>query len=157
MVGDDGVALVEFTVFAPLLVVAGIYIMDFGLYLYNNMVLQNVAQAGAQWAITNRTYNSADIGVAAAQNNKTIPPITITVNSNYFCGCPSSSSPFVTQIASGACSSIGTPCSGSSSIANTAQGNYLTVTASATYPSWIAFGLFGSSNALSETSTVRIQ
>ena len=54
----NGAALVEFTIFAPLLVVTSIYTMDFGLLFYNKMEVQNAAQAGVDWAIANRIYNS---------------------------------------------------------------------------------------------------
>ena len=44
MVGDDGAALVEFTLFAPLLVVMSIYTMDFGLVFINRIEVQNAAR-----------------------------------------------------------------------------------------------------------------
>src|SRR4051812_3421382 len=70
--GIAGAAFVEFTLFAPMLVIASIYTMDFGLAFYYKMELQNVAQAGAQWAITNRVYNSSDIQTAG-QNATKLP------------------------------------------------------------------------------------
>src|SRR6516164_9812474 len=68
MVGEhaiEGAALVEFTIFAPLLVIMSLYTMDFGIYFLNGLEMQNAAQAGAQWAITNRIYNSSDVRAAA--------------------------------------------------------------------------------------------
>ena len=44
LVGEDGIAgsaLVEFSIFAPLLVVVSIYTMDFSLLFYRQMQVQN--------------------------------------------------------------------------------------------------------------------
>src|SRR6478752_6103638 len=69
MVGEGGIAgaaLIEFTLFAPLLVVMSIYTMDFGLLFYRQMQVQNAAQAGVDWAIANRpVVNDAAITAAA--------------------------------------------------------------------------------------------
>ena len=61
---EAGAALIEFTLFAPLLVVMSMYTMDFGLFFFRQMEVQNAAQAGVDWAIANRVYNSADISTA---------------------------------------------------------------------------------------------
>ena len=89
MVGEDGIAgaaLVEFTLFAPLLVVMSIYTMDFGLLFYNKMELQNAAQAGAQWAIANRVYNSCAIQIAAAERHE-LSGHHVQRLPKQFCGC----------------------------------------------------------------------
>jgi Flp pilus assembly protein TadG len=154
VVGEDaiaGAALVEFTIFAPLLVVMSIYTMDFGLYLFRNIEVQNAAQAGAQWAIANRGYNSS--GIATAAQNAT-NYTAVTVSSNKFCGCSvdSSGNLVVTTITPSAC----TP----NSTCNTTGlvGTYLNVTATHTaYQSYVPFGLVPSTYDLTGTSTVRIQ
>ena len=72
LVGEDGIAgtaLIEFTLFAPLLVVMSIYTMDFGLFFYRQMQVQNAAQAGVDWAIANHVFNAA--GITAAVTNAT--------------------------------------------------------------------------------------
>jgi Flp pilus assembly protein TadG len=51
MLGEDGAALVEATIIAPILVAMGVYTADFGLLFYNKMEMQNAAQAGAHWAV----------------------------------------------------------------------------------------------------------
>ena len=68
--GTEGAALVEATIFVPILVAMCVYTADFGLIFYNEMEVQNIAQAGAQWAMANRIYDSAAI-LAAAQNAQT--------------------------------------------------------------------------------------
>jgi Flp pilus assembly protein TadG len=148
--GEDGAALVEFTILAPMLVVASIYTMDFGLYFYNKMELQNAAQAGAQWAIANRVFNSADIATAT-KNATTFSASNITVTSVQFCGCPSTTG--VTQISTGACPG-GTTCADGST-----TGTYVTITATPTtaYHSFIPYGLIASTYDLTAQSTARIQ
>jgi Flp pilus assembly protein TadG len=154
MVGEDGIAgaaLIEFTIFGPLLVVMSIYTMDFGLLFYNKMEVQNAAQAGAQWAIANRIYNSSYIATAA-KNATNILASQITVSSNQFCGCPSTTG--VTQIATGACSGVATCGTG-----GPRAGNYVQVSANPTntYKSFIPYGLISSTYDLTAISTVRIQ
>src|SRR4051812_22720068 len=78
MVGEDGTsgsALVEFTIFAPVLVVASIYTADFGLYYLYQARVQNAAQAGAQYAILK----------AAPPPFSTINGITINSSTNIYC------------------------------------------------------------------------
>src|SRR5258706_16014222 len=112
MVGEEGIAgaaLVEFTVLAPMLVVMSIYTMDYGLLFYYKLELQNAAQAGAQWAMANRVYNSADIQIAAKNGAKSGFSSTsnekLNVTSTQFCGCSEDSdgNPIVTQLCAGAC------------------------------------------------------
>jgi hypothetical protein len=96
LVGEDGIAgsaLIEFTLLAPLLVVASIYTTDFGLYLCRNMQVQNAAQAGVDWAIANRIFNDAAIRAAATNaTNYTVslPTDSLNPNPQLRCGCPSS-------------------------------------------------------------------
>ena len=86
--GTEGAALVEFTIFAPLLVIMSIYTMDFGLLFFNKLEMQNAAQAGAQWAIAYRLWNQSEIA-NAAKNATGLSASQITVASFEFCGCPS--------------------------------------------------------------------
>src|SRR5262249_21966593 len=83
MVGEDGIAgsaLIEFTLVAPLLVVTSIYTMDFGLYFYRQMQVQNAAQAGVDWALANHIFNDAAIRTAVTNaTNYT----DITVSTGY--------------------------------------------------------------------------
>jgi Flp pilus assembly protein TadG len=159
ILGDDGIALVEFTIFTPILIVMSIYIMDFGLYFFNKLEMQNAAQAGTQWAIATGLYNDSDIQVAA---KNAVPamflPTQIYVTTNEFCGCPSS-----TRVAlydstkpSGICPSGVTCVVGTNT---EAAGNYVTVTATTVsqYKSFIPYGLFSIDPDITGTSTVRIQ
>jgi Flp pilus assembly protein TadG len=162
MVGEDGAALIEFTLFAPLLVVASIYTMDFGLLFYNKMEVQNAAQAGADWAIANRVYNPALIQ-DAAQNATKIPAVDITVISNEFCGCPSATGVELTDGTSppDPCkSATPTICSGGATcgVGGPLAGNYVTVCTipKKAYQS-VAFGLFSVAPKVKAFTMARIQ
>ena len=54
-----GAALIEITLFMPILVLMAVAIMNFGFYFSYQIRVENSAQAGAQWAITNAWQNNA--------------------------------------------------------------------------------------------------
>jgi hypothetical protein len=130
------------------------YTADFGLLFYTNMQVQNAAQAGAQWAIANRIFNSTNMQTAGA-NATTLSGVTFTPAPSQFCGCSvnASGNPGVTSLAAGACTSApGTTCNGSG-----VEGNYVSVTATKSYNSFVPFGLIASTYNISATTTARIQ
>ena len=130
--GTSGAALVEFTIFAPLFVVASIYTADFGLYYFSQMKVQNAAQAGAQYAIVN----------AASPPFSSINDTTISSSTNYY--CPSSLS---TPVA------LNSTCSDGS-----IAGKYITVSSQATYNTLVRFGLFSNATyPLAGSAMVRVQ
>jgi Flp pilus assembly protein TadG len=141
LVGEEaiaGAALIEFTIFAPMLVIMSTYTMDFGFLLYRQMQVQNAAQAGVDWAIANHVFNAADI--TAAVNNAT-NYANITVSTGYpieQCGCPSSTGvTFTSNTAPAPCPLCGT----------LVGGLYVTVQTQATWNSFIPYGLFSSTTA----------
>src|SRR5947209_2940263 len=105
LVGEDGIAggaIIEFTLVAPLLSVMSIYTMDFGVDFYNQMQVQNAAQAAVDWAIANHIASQTGMKaganqngryIIASQNNPAISFPTDTLNPipKVRCGCPSSS------------------------------------------------------------------
>jgi Flp pilus assembly protein TadG len=150
MFGDDGAALIEFTIIAPLLVVMSIYTMDFGLLFFKNMEVQNAAQAGVNWAIANRVYNYSRIQTAV---NKATNGSGVSVSPGYpllRCGCPSSTGVAFTTYVPNSCPSCGA-----------LEGAlYATVQTQATYNSLAGYGLFSGASAtrtLTAESTARIQ
>jgi Flp pilus assembly protein TadG len=155
--GIDGAALVEFTIFAPLLIIMSIYTMDFGLYFFTKIEMQNAAQAGAHWALVNgygNVGNTGDIATVGA-NATPLSASQITITSTQFCGCSedSSGNPIVTQVALG-------PCTASSSCTNGVLGTYVTVTAkpATAYQSFVVqSGLFPTSPSVDASATVRLQ
>jgi Flp pilus assembly protein TadG len=159
MVGEHGIAgaaLIEFTIFAPLLVIMSIYTMDFGLLFFKKMDVQNAAQAGVDWAVANRgIYDPSAISSAVTHATNYS---AIVLDPNYKacpatpgiceqCGCPSSTGVTFTTYSGATCPKCGT----------SAGGLYVTVKAQATYSSFIPYGLISSTNTLKATSTARIQ
>jgi Flp pilus assembly protein TadG len=156
MVGEEGiagVALVEFTILAPMLVVMSIYTIDFGLLFYGKIQVQNAAQAGVNWAIANRRFNSSDISSVVAINNTNSPAISrtaIIVSSGYpllRCGCPSSTGVTFTTYSGATCPACG----------SLEGGVYVTVQTQATYNPFVGYGLFPAASTLTAQSTARIQ
>jgi len=155
LIGEDGVAgaaIVEFTVFAPLLVVMSIYTMDFGLVFYRQMQVQNAAQAAVDWAIANHIYNNAAITAAATNATNWNPDITVSAGYPIErCGCPSTSGVTFTAYTPGPTFTCPT-CGGS------VGGLYVTVQTQATWNSFIRYGLFSSATrTITAQATARIQ
>jgi Flp pilus assembly protein TadG len=67
MDAESGAALVEFTLFAPILLAIAVYTMDFGLLFFTKVEVQNAAQAGAQYAIVANDSNSTNISNAVTR------------------------------------------------------------------------------------------
>jgi Flp pilus assembly protein TadG len=132
--GTSGAALVEFTIFVPFLVATSICTADFGLYYFQQMQVQNAAQAGAQYAIVNAT----------APPFSSINGITISSSTNYY--CPSSLSTPVT---------LNSICSDND---NSIAGKYITVSSQATYNTLVRSGFFPNATyALAGSAMVRVQ
>src|SRR5262249_852382 len=135
LVGDDGTAVVEFAIVAPLLVFMSLYTMEFGILFLRQMQVQNAAQAGVDWALANHIFNAADITTAI--NNATTYS-DITVSTGYpkeQCGCPSSTGvTFSANTAPAPCPACGAA----------VGGLYVTVQTQATWNSLIRYGLFSS-------------
>lgn len=148
--GLSGAALVEFTVFAPILLAATIYTIDFGLLLFTKIEVQNAAQAGAQYAIVKDGYDAAAISSAMTRTTRFT---AITPTSSEFCGCPAA-----TQVTF--CSASCDTCSACSA---SVQGHYVTVTATPTSPytplirNPFVAGVVANSYDISAKSTVRIR
>jgi Flp pilus assembly protein TadG len=145
----SGAAMVEFTIFGPMLLAMAVYTMDYGLLRFKQMEVQNAAQAGAQYAVVNNGYDSAAVSTAVTgATNFT----AVTATSSEFCGCPAA-----TAI---------TFCANSCDLCNTGtcptgvQGHYVTVRATPTTP-YTPLIRYGSISAngydISAQSTVRIR
>jgi Flp pilus assembly protein TadG len=162
-----GAALIEITLFMPILVLMAVAIINFGLYFSYAIQLENAAQAGAQWAITNAAqegYSSGSIqSTETGANNSSLPSVFTAICSGSgcsitrICGCPSSSA--VTPTGAWATS----PCVvGFSTATNCSDGSfpgtYIQVVASGTFTPFSNYGsFFRSSYSLSSTATVRVQ
>ena len=145
--GTSGSALVEFAIFAPILITLTVSTIDIGAYAFRKMEVQYAAQAGAQYAI-GKAYNSAAISLAISK--ATGYSSSITPSSSEFCGCPT---------ATGV-----TFCAASCDLCNTGtcaaavQGHYVSATAGSTaYTPLAPFGSMTGTRDISATSTVRIR
>jgi len=65
----DGVAMVEFAILAPLLVIIMVGSIDIGRYTWDEMQTSNAAHAAVQYAAQNITNTSNSAGILAAVNN----------------------------------------------------------------------------------------
>ena len=111
----DGAALIEITLFMPMLALMAVSIINFGLYFSYSIQVENAAQAGAQWAITNAEqsgYSSSSTTTAGQDaNNTSMPSVytAISVTNTLKCGCPSSSGVTLSTWTTGC--ATGTACS----------------------------------------------
>lgn len=155
-----GAALIEITLFMPMLALMAVAIINFGFYFSYQTQVVNAAQAGAQWAITNAEqngYSSSSSNLAGTgANNSSLPSVfhAISVNTTQYCGCPpaSSGSPVTLSTWTTSCA-LGAACSDGSY-----PGTYVQVVASGKFTPFANFGsFFPSSYSPSSTATVRVQ
>jgi Flp pilus assembly protein TadG len=145
---EEGAAMVEFTIFAPMLLAMAIYAMDFGLLVFNEMEVQNAAQAGAQYAVANSSTDSVAISTAVTSATKFT---AVTATSSQFCGCPAATTV--------------TYCAASCDLCNTAtcsasvQGLYVKVIATpkTAYTPLIKYGVVSATYDISAQSTARLR
>jgi|ERR1700722_18624458 Flp pilus assembly protein TadG len=171
-----GAALVEITLFMPILVLMAVAIINFALYFSYSIQVENAAQAGAQWAITNAQqfvqsgYPSGSVNTAGLNaNNLSLASVFSTISVpttcsgsstcciTRFCGCPSSSG--VTNLSTAtppvtppSCA-VGAACSDGSH-----PGIYVQACATGRFTPFAKYGsFFPSSYSPSSTATVRVQ
>ena len=139
--GVRGVAAIEFSIVAPLLVLTLVGTIDAGSAIYRKMQVQNAVHAGTQYAMING-FNASGITTAIASASN------MSVNSSpapqQFCGCPSMSG-----VASIDCSST---CPGGSN-----PGTYVTVSAQGYYSTLFRYPLVNDQFSFTTQVTVRIQ
>ncbi len=169
MVETEGAALVEFTLFAPMLLVMVVGTMDLGLGVYRKMQVEDAAQAGVQYAMQNG-FPSTCPPSSCTSSPSTCPLSTAVTGATTYggitacpvpawsCGCPTSTgvtSPVTSTACSaatyGACNTACTCSSGAQA------GTYVTVYAKATYTTLARYPLFPNSFNLTAQSTVRTQ
>ena len=137
----DGGAAVEFSVAAPVLAIIFVPLIDIGMAVYQQMQVQDAAQAGAQYAMVHG-WNSGAIETAVT--SATGLSVNAAPAPSKTCGCPDSSS-----ISPAAC--------GSTCADGRAAGTYVTVGAQATYTPLLPYPTLGNSVTLSAQATARIQ
>jgi Flp pilus assembly protein TadG len=137
----DGSAAMEFSLAAPVLAIIFVPMIDIGMAVYQQMQVQDAAQAGAQYAMAHG-WNSSSI--QSAVTSATALSVSASPAPSKSCGCPDGSS--VSAASCGSTCSDGQP-----------AGSYVTVSAQATYTPLLPYPSMGSSVTLSAQATARIQ
>ena len=138
----DGSVAIEFSIAAPVMVIIFIPLIDIGMGIYQQMQVQDAAQAGAQYAMVHG-WNSAAIQ-SAVTGATALASLSASPAPAKSCGCPDDAS-----IATAAC--------GSTCADGRVAGTYVTVNAQAAYAPLLPYPTLGSSVTLSAQATARIQ
>jgi Flp pilus assembly protein TadG len=145
----SGAAAIEFGLVSSMLITLLIPTVDLGMGAYNKMRVQNAAEAGAQYALSNSFSTSA---IQAAAQAATTLGASATVTSSETCNCITGS---------GSTSALGTSVTCGSTCADGSKaGTYITVSTSTTYTPLIAYSIPGlhiaSTMTFNGTAVVRI-
>jgi Flp pilus assembly protein TadG len=141
--GDKtGAAAVEFALIAPFLGGALVAMVDLGFGFYENMEVENAAQAGAQYAIV-QGWNPSAVANAVTSASS-LAAISATPAPTETCGCASGGTITATD-----CTSL---CPNGA-----APGTYVTVNAQAQYSTIFSYPFISSPMTLSAQATVRLQ
>ncbi len=138
---DDGSAVMEFSIAAPVLAIIFVPLIDVGMAVYQQMQVQDAAQAGAQYAMRHGWNSSA---IQSAVTSATALSVNATPAPSKSCGCPDSSS-----VSAATC---GSTCSDGQT-----AGTYVTVGAQVTYTPLLPYPTMGNSITLSAQTTARIE
>ncbi len=143
--GEAGVALVEFALVLPLLMLLLIGGVEIGRYAYFSIIVANAAHAGAQYGSQNGVSARDAAGIQAAAQGDGINGISgLTVTSNPTCACWNGS----------AYSNI--PCTAPLSCNSGHPVELISVTVSGTAHSLFNYHVLPSSLAVSATTTMRL-
>lgn len=138
----SGVAAIEFAIIIPMLLMMLICTVDLGMGIYRNMQVQNSAQAGARYAMTNSfdatLISNAVSSATALQGIVASPP------PSQYCGCATNSG-----IAPVTC--------GSTCPAGAVYGTYVNVSAEGYYTTIMPYPLIASNFTLKAQANVRVQ
>jgi Flp pilus assembly protein TadG len=137
----EGNAALEFSLGAPVLAIIFVPLIDIGMAVYQQMQVQDAAQAGAQYAMAHG-WNSS--GIQSAVTSATALSVSASPAPSKSCGCPDTSS-------------VGAATCGSNCPDGQAAGTYVTVNAQATYAPLLPYPLLGTSMTLAAQATARIQ
>jgi Flp pilus assembly protein TadG len=132
---------VEFSIAAPVLAIIFVPLIDIGMAVYQQMQVQDAAQAGAQYAMAHG-WNSSSI--QSAVTSATALSVTVSPAPSKTCGCPDG-----TAVTAATC---GSTCSDGQK-----AGTYVTVGAQVTYAPLLPYPTMGNSVTLSAQTTARIQ
>ncbi|MCI0466819.1 MAG: pilus assembly protein [Beijerinckiaceae bacterium] len=148
-----GSAAVELGFVAPILLLMMVSTVDFGMGFYRKMQVEQAAQAGAQYAMSN-TFDPDSIK-AAVKSATSFPIDDATPAPSRFCGCATSTG--VTKAAD-----YDSPCPPPPCSHGTSAGTYVTVSAQGTYKTILPYTILPypkipASFAFKAKATVRTQ
>lgn len=153
-----GVAMIEFAVVMPMLVLLMLPLVDLGIGFYTKTQVMTAAQAGAQYAFVNGwsgTNSTAQTAILSAVTSATsLASISATPAPTLACGCSDGTT--ITYSSPGSFSQ--SDCATLAACANGQDpGAYVTISAQANYTPLFTFGIFGGASTLSASSTVRVE
>ena len=140
--GTEGLAGIEFALLVPVLLMLTVCTVDLGMAAYDEMQVENAAQAGSEYAAVHG-YNASSISNAITSAT-TLSGIAAMPAPTEFCGCPSS-----TSITSATC--------GSTCTDGSMAGTYVTASATAHYSTMIHYPTLPDTFTFVNTATARIQ
>jgi Flp pilus assembly protein TadG len=136
-----GTAALEFALFAPLLLIMLVYLVELGDGVYEAMQVQNAAEAGALYA-AKHGWNSTGIS-AAVVNSSGLSGLTASPAPSEFCGCPAANA-----IASSACAQ--------SCASGATAGTYVRISASFPHQTILTYPGMTSPTTLTGVAIVRV-
>ncbi len=160
-----GVAMIEFAVVMPILVLLLLPVVDLGMGFYAKTQMMTAAEAGPQWAFANSSWDSTSI-TNAVNNATSLSGITFLSSTSpttamtprLQCGCTDGTT--ITLLATdpatpGLCKTATVTYA---NCPNTQRpGAYVTVKVQKNYTPLFGYWIFGGTAALTASSTVRIQ
>lgn len=159
-IGDRrAVAMIEFAVVMPVLVLLLLPLVDLGLGFYVKTQLMTAAQAGAQYAFVNGwsgTSTATQTSILSAVNSATgLGGISVSPAPALACGCADGTT-ITYSSPNGAFSP--SSCSAMTACASGQKpGAYVTINTQVSYSPVFTYLIFSGSSTLTATSTVRIQ
>ena len=141
---DRGSAAVEFGLAAPILVGLLVPVADLGIAYSQKILVDQAAQAGAQYAALHPWNSNSATEIANAVTSATTLPIAATPAPRQICGCPTGST--ITEV------TCGNICSNTET-----AGYYVVVNGQLPYTPVLPYSVLGNSVTLASQTTVRIR
>lgn len=157
--GDRGVAMVEFALTAPFLVLLMLPLVDIGMGFYVKTQLMTAAEAGAQyafvhgWSGTNSTTQTAILSAVTSATSLT--GIQTTPAPVLACGCANGTT--ITYSSPGGSFTQSSCATQAACASGQNPGAYVTVSTQVTYTPLFGYWIFGGASTLTAGSTVRVQ
>jgi Flp pilus assembly protein TadG len=145
------VALVEFALVLPVLIMLLIGIVEVGRLAYYNILVGNAAYAGALYGSQNRetAQENANIIAAALKDGQNIPQLQVSPAPTQICQCYNA--------ATGSASSLSCSLNGSTCASGSHPIMYVEVTATATVNTLFNYSALGIPNPWTITRTARLR